>query len=300
MSETYRRRLLFYLGRAMDRMRNKRRRQAVIKHLRDRRYVLSLYLQTPNGDKHLGEAQLVDYQNGELVVGVFSSSRLLEEADLSGRRVRVFHRPFNVAGERVNAFETYVVEVRRRDSQRQDLSLLSPLAFEHTPRRRFERRRVRDGRAFQCKLWLSPEQDVFWTSPEDVSVGDASRDKKNKTARIVNISQGGMSLAVHPVQLRRSMSRGVKLGLALKAYDVEHKDYRAFLIRARTASVRRDPSGMLLVGMEFRARASRKSKGGELVWSKAEGGVPEVGRIIEAMDNQAARRSKGQKSGARP
>ncbi|MFW5837244.1 MAG: hypothetical protein ACOCVM_04505 [Desulfovibrionaceae bacterium] len=294
MSESYRRRLHFYLARAMDRMRNKRRRQAVIKHLRDRRYALSIFLRTPNGDKHLAEGQLIDYGQAELLVGVFSSNKRLSEVDPTGRRVVVFHRPFNVAGERVNAFETYVAEVARSDASRQSMKLLSPIGFEHLPRRRFDRRNVRDNRAFHCKVWIGPEKDAFWSESADVFVGAVSPEgKKRGAARIVNISQGGMSLAVHPAELRRALRRGARLGLALKAYDVERRDYRVFLLRARAASVRRDSSGMLLVGLEFRSQARRESKGGALNWRTTMDGVREVGEIIAAMDSRAEKRSKG-------
>lgn len=295
MSDSYRRRLSFFLVRAMDRMRNRRLRQTVIKRLCEGRFVLSVYLCSSTSDKHLAEAQLIDFTGDELVLGVFSSNKRMSMVNPKGRRVRVYFRPFGVAGQKVNVFETYVADVFWPDPSRKAMTLLSPMNFGYLPRRRFDRRKLKSPRAFQCKMWLDPERNNFWASAADVGVG-LNGGLEAGGAKIVNISQGGLSLAVHPAQLRRVVRRGISLGLALKAYDMEHGDYRTFLLKGRVVSVRRDSSGMLLVGVEFRSQARRSSKGGLLNWTRTLDGLPELGRIIQMLGNRSRSESKDKKS----
>ncbi|MDK2954915.1 MAG: hypothetical protein PWQ57_411 [Desulfovibrionales bacterium] len=291
MSESYRRRLSFFLTRAMDRMRNKRLRRAVINRLCEGRFVLSVYLCTSTSDKHLAEAQLIDFAGGELVLGVFSSNKRMSMVNPKGRRVRVYFRPFGVAGRKINVFETYVADVFWPEPSRKAMTLLAPMNFGYLPRRRFDRRKLKSTRAFQCKVWLDPEKYNFWTSPADIGAGSHVGNGAG-AAKIVNISQGGLSVAVHPVQLRRPVRRGTSLGLALKAYDTQRGEYNTFLLKGRAVSIRRDPSGMLLVGVEFRSQARRPSKGGLLSWTRTLDGLPELGRMIQAMENRSRSKSE--------
>lgn len=281
----YRRLVMFHCARQVALRLHKAWQQAVEEFLVDNAVLFEVYHLSSNEEEYLiCHARVTSTADGVMVL--LAAQGRPTTVDLKGKRVRCVAKPFELEGKTVNAFETYVHQVRKIGSTLKGLRLLTPAKYEFIIRRKHSREHLRGQDVIRVKAWDGRLRRNFWQQRPDFQTLAHTRNPEGKMQLMVeDISPGGLRLLIHnPRGSLPPLQPDDTLILRVSVRDPKSRK-KAFLFFTVLGSIRgrfKGEKGAIGLGIQFIAVAEKRpGEGAGYSWKSLKGEVDALGELLE-------------------
>ncbi|MDD4952592.1 MAG: hypothetical protein PHV85_08590 [Desulfovibrionaceae bacterium] len=176
-----------------------------------------------------------------------------------------------VEGKRINSFRATLVAKEASGSGRGRATLAGPRDFGLRSQRRQTRKRVKDQRFVRLRLWVSDKDRPDAPYPDAaphvaVNLSDSGT-RPRAAGRILNISKGGLGLALGRESLPKGLSPGSEVVLNLSMFNVRETMFRPYWYSAAVKSLVPAGPDAVRLGLCFTTSGSVSPlDGGRIIW----------------------------------
>jgi hypothetical protein len=254
----YREVLSFHLLRIWNSWRHGKIRKRIAAHLIGNKLEVGLYLAGGRTRQYLGTGVITAFGSGSVNIYITSEMPASLRRMLPRRKIYCFFRPFRAAGKRVNSFSTYIQRVVLAEGRVRAIRAYVPDDFTSVPRRKHVRLRIRNSKAVRVKLWSENKKSRFWvTAPDFETMDDAETASWKATARVLDISPGGIKVQIRPQRTSPGFRVSEEVVLDLLILDKANKSFNSFLLLGVVRNIMRPGGGLVSLGIQFRALGER-------------------------------------------
>lgn len=279
----YRHYLTFLLTRFFSRILFFRRQGVIASYLVSKGIIVEISLLTNSGiGRNICYARIESVYNGKMVLDIVRAAPT--RMNFRGKRVMCFVKQFSFKGARYNSFVTYVHSFERKGTEIKGLTLLTPMRYRYTIRRKHVRKRISRPDMVRVKVWdISKRQSFMNKRPDIYTVPDQSRYQGRTFLTVGNISEGGIRIFVNnPKSNLPSLKVNDQLVMRISIKNPGTKQYFFVTVIGTIRSRYISKGGAVGLGLQFTSLGEKVGDGsGRYEWKNVVDEVRPIARFLE-------------------